>query len=213
VLEDLDDAHRTDLLSGPWPFESPQARLRFMRGDVNTYPWFTPPDPTGSRVTIMSGLPGSGKDSWLRMNRPDLPVVSLDHIRDRLGVGPTDNQGMVLQAGFEAARVHLRAGQDFAWNATCLDRRTREKIVGLVRDYDGEVTIVSLDIPLSTALLRNSGRPNPVPDQVLRRLSDKREPTAANEAHKLICIDRTGTSWEPRGSLERDHSKDHPIPE
>lgn len=30
-------------------------------------------------VTLMSGLPGSGKDTWLIQNRPELPVVALDH--------------------------------------------------------------------------------------------------------------------------------------
>jgi predicted kinase len=60
----------------------------------------------------LSGLPGAGKDSWLRANRPDLPVVSLDRIRESFGVAPTDNQGQLLQAGFEAARVHLREGRD-----------------------------------------------------------------------------------------------------
>ncbi len=193
ALEEAREAHQADLLAGPWPFESAASRLRFLRGDLNASPWFTPPEPTGPRVTILSGLPGAGKDSWLRAHRPDLPVVSLDLIRDRLGVGPTDNQGAVLQAGFEEARVHLRAGRDFAWNATCLTRRTREKIVGLARDYDAEVTIVSLDVPLAAALTRNRGRENPVPEPVIRKLADRREPALAEEAHVLVSVEADGT--------------------
>jgi predicted kinase len=201
ALDELCETHQTDLLTGPWPFGSAASRLRFLRGGLSASPWFTPPEPTGSRVTIMSGLPGAGKDSWLKANRPDLPVVSLDRIRDQLGVEPKDNQGAVLQAGLEAARVHLRAGRDFVWNATCLTRRTREKIVSLARDYDAEVTIISLDVPLSTALLRNAGRSDPVPDLVIRRLSGKREPAGEDESHKLISIDEAGASWEPSDPL------------
>jgi len=194
ALEELQDTYRVDLLSGLWPFESPQARLRFMRGDVSTSPWFNPPEPAGSRVTILSGLPGSGKSSWLRAHRPNLPVVSLDRIREKAGVSPTDNQGTVLQAGFEAARVHLRAGQDFAWDATCLTRRTREKIVGLSRDYDAHITIVSHDVPVRVARERNRERPDPIPDQVLINLQKKREPPLQDEAHQVISIDERGVS-------------------
>lgn len=104
--------------------EDPTARLRFMRGDVNASAWHEPREPAGSGVTILSGLPGSGKDSWLARHRPDLPVVSLDRIREETGTSPTDNQGAVLQAAFEMARRHLREKRDFFWNATCLSRLT-----------------------------------------------------------------------------------------
>jgi predicted kinase len=212
ALEEFGDTHQADLLSGPWPFGSPQARLRFMRGDVSTSPWFNPPDPSGSRVTILSGLPGSGKSSWLRENRPELPVVSLDRIRESAGVGPTDNQGAVLQAGFEAARVHLRAGQDFAWDATCLTRRTREKIVGLSRDYDAHVAIVSLDVPLRVARERNLERPDPVPDQVLIRLSEKREPPLPDEAHQATSVDASGVSDPICFQTAREEFRPAPLP-
>ena len=192
ALDEVRETHQVDLLAGPWPFASAASRLRFRRGDVKTSPWFTPPDPTGSRITVLSGLPGAGKDSWLRAHRPDLPVVSLDAIRDRLGISPTDNQGAVLQAGFEEARVYLRAGQDFAWNATCLARRTREKIVGLSRDYDALVTIVSLDVPLHVALDRNRGRENPVPDHVIHDLAGRREPVMPDEAHAVTSLGQDG---------------------
>ncbi len=40
----------------------------------------------------MSGLPGVGKDTWLARSRPELPVVSLDAVREDLDVDATDNQ-------------------------------------------------------------------------------------------------------------------------
>lgn len=192
ALEELRETHQADLLSGPWPFGSAAARLRFMRGDLRASAWFTPSEPTGSRVLIMSGLPGSGKDTWLRCYRPDLPVVSLDRIREEAGVSPTENQGAVLQAGFEAARAHLREKRDFCWNATCLSVLTRRKIVGLCRDYDAHVKIVSLDVPLLTAFDRNRERDAPVPDEILLRLAQKREPVGPEETHELLSIDASG---------------------
>lgn len=192
ALEELRETHQADLLSGPWPFGSAAARLRFMRGDLRASAWFTPSEPTGSRVLIMSGLPGSGKDTWLRCHRPDLPVVSLDRIRAEAGVSPTENQGAVLQAGFEAARAHLREKRDFCWNATCLSVLTRRKIVGLCRDYDARVKIVSLDVPLLTAFDRNRERDAPVPDEILLRLAQKREPVGPEETHELLSFDASG---------------------
>jgi len=49
----------------------------------------------------MSGLPGSGKDTWLERNHPKLPVVSPDSIRADLDVDATDNPGKVIQAARE----------------------------------------------------------------------------------------------------------------
>lgn len=192
ALEEMRETYQVDLLAGPWPFGSASSRLRFLRGDMTASPWFTPPEPAGPCVTILSGLPGAGKDSWLRENRPDLPVVSLDRIRDQLGVSPLDNQGSVLQAGFAAARAHLREGRHFAWNATCLSRRTREKIIGIARDYGARVSIVSLDVPLSTALARNRQRETALPDAALLRLSERREPALADEADHLLSVDAEG---------------------
>ena len=62
----------------------------FRQREPNLY--YVPHEDFACDVTIMSGLPGSGKDTWLARNRPDLPVVSLDDIRGELGVEPTDNQ-------------------------------------------------------------------------------------------------------------------------
>lgn len=193
ALEEMRDTHQVDLLSAPWPFGGPVARSRFMRGDVNASAWYEPPEPAGSNVTILSGLPGSGKDSWIARHRPDLPVVSLDRIREETGTAPTDNQGAVLQEAFEMARRHLREKRDFCWNATCLSRLTRRKITGLCRDYDAHVKIVSQEVPLAVAMERNRGRDAPVPDQVLLRLARLREPVGHDEAHELICIDAQGS--------------------
>jgi predicted kinase len=192
AIEEVRETHQADLMSRSWPFRNDPARLRFMRGDKAYSPWYEPQAPGGSRVIILSGLPGSGKDHWARTNHPDLPTVSLDRIRGEMGVRATDDQGRVRQAACEEARSHLRVGRDFVWNATCLTRRTREKIVGLSRDYDAHVTVVSLDVPLRVALQRNGGRPEPVPEQVITRLAERREPALPNEAHRVLSVNDRG---------------------
>jgi hypothetical protein len=41
----------------------------------------------------MSGLPGAGKDSYIKKYLPGLPVISLDDIRVSMHIDPTDKTG------------------------------------------------------------------------------------------------------------------------
>ena len=48
------------------------------------------------------------------------PIVSLDAIRRKHKIDPTDKSGngWVVQTAKEEARIYLRKGQNFIWNAT-----------------------------------------------------------------------------------------------
>ena len=85
------------------------------------------------KVTLLAGLPGSGKDTWLTRNRPE---VSLDDLRAELDVDVTGNKGEVVQAGREECRKHLCAKRDFAFNATNSVRQTRKRWIDLFTDYE-----------------------------------------------------------------------------
>lgn len=188
-LEEMGENIGCDLAHEPWPFESEEARLKYLRGKYDGSAFFMPENPSGARMIMLSGLPGAGKDTLISQHYGDLPVVSLDDIRGQMDVGWKDNQGQVLQAGFEAARVHMRVGQDFIWNATCLSRTVRQKIIGLARDYDCMIEAVSIDIPLDVAKARNRGRDRDVPDAVMDKLARKRDPILRDEVHCLWSAD------------------------
>ena len=98
----------------------------------------------------------------------------------------------MLQAAFEQVRVHLRAKETFIWNATSLSRVTRQKIVGLARDYDARIEAICIDVPLGVALARNARRADPVPDRIMEKLARKREPVLADEAHDILSCDQHG---------------------
>ncbi len=136
-------------------------------------------------VTVMSGLPGSGKDTWIAQNRPYHPVVSLDLIRDELGVSATDNQGQVIQAAHERAREYLRKGTDFVWNATNVTRLNRSKVLRLLRDYGAKVEIVYVEVGPNKVHRQNRDRPDAVPDAVIDHLARKLEPPEMWEAHEV----------------------------
>ena len=169
---------------GPYPFANDESRVVYHeRSDRAPDHAAYPEHPC--TVTMMSGLPGAGKDSWLAANRPSLPVVSLDRLRGELGIAPTDDQGRVVQAAQEAARAHLRAGRDFAWNATNTTRLTRAKVLRLLRAYGARVEIVYLEPAPRELMRRNGARSARVPDAVIARLAAKLEPPQIWEAHRV----------------------------
>lgn len=190
-LDEMGENIGCDLINEPWPFETEEARLKFLRAGNKGSAFFMPENPTKGRMILMSGLPGAGKDTLINERFSDWNIVSLDDIRGQMHVGWKDNQGQVIQAGFEAARVEMRAGNDFIWNATGLSRQQRQKIIGLARDYDYVIEGVSLDIPLDVAKARNRQRDRAVPDAVMDKLGRKREPIMTDEVHALqsICED------------------------
>ena len=124
----------------------------------------------------MSGLPGSGKDTWLSQNRPALSVVSLDELREELEIEATEDQGKVIQAGRERCREHLRARANFAFNATNIVPQTRRRWTDLFADYGARVEVVYLEPPLAMILDRNERRHQRVPRSVIDRLLEKTEP-------------------------------------
>jgi len=169
----------------PYPFANDQARFRFYRQpEPNLH--YIPHEDFACTVTMMSGLPGSGKDRWLATNRAGLPVISLDDLRGELDVDPTDNQGEVVQLARERCREYLRAGTSFAFNATNILKQTRQRWIDLFADYNARVELVYVEPPFGRLLRQNKQRGKPVPEDVVKRLAEKCEPPTWTEAHGLV---------------------------
>ena len=171
----------------PYPFANDHARFLFYRQE-RTNLHYVPFEGHRCTVTLMSGLPGSGKDAWLAANRSDLPVVSLDDLRGELHVEATDDQGEVIQVARERCRELLRSGRSFAFNATNILRQTRRRWIDLFADYDARIEIVYVEPPLPVIISQNARRVRPVPEKVIRELADKCEPPTLTEAHRLITV-------------------------
>jgi predicted kinase len=180
-----------------YPFANDQARFLFYREQLTSL-HYAPREDFRCTVTLMSGLPGAGKDTWLASHRPGLPVVSLDEIRTDLDLEATDNQGKVIQEAREKCREHLRAGRHFAFNATNLTHQMRQRWINLFADYSARIEIVYLEPPLQTILEQNEQRTRPVPEQVIRRLLEKSEPPTVTEGHSLTL--QGGTTGPPNRS-------------
>jgi predicted kinase len=180
-------AEELNCFTQAYQFANDQARLRYLQ-DPEADLHYVPHEAYRCTVTMMSGLPGSGKDTWLQQQRPLLPVVSLDDIRAELEVAATDNQGQVIQQAKERCRELLRAKTDFAFNATNLLRQTRQAWLKLFTDYDARIEIIYLEPPLTEIYRQNKQRQRNVPAEVIRKLAEKCEPPTWTEAHQIVLL-------------------------
>lgn len=173
----------------PYPFANDQARFQFYRqAEPNLH--YVPHEDFACTVTMLSGLPASGKDTWLSRERRNLPMISLDDLRGELDVGPTDNQGEVVQLARERCREFLRSKTSFAFNATNLLKQTRQRWIDLFADYNVRVELVYIEPPMAVILDRARCRERSVPQRVIQELADKSEPPTWTECHGLTLVDR-----------------------
>lgn len=129
-----------------------------------------------SKVTVMSGLPGSGKDTWLARHKPDLAVVSLDGIREELKISTRDNQSVVIAEAKERAKVYLRRGEDFAWNATNLGQRLRHGLLDFFDRYHAAIEVVYIESGPDRLWSQNENRESAIPASAINKLMGHWEP-------------------------------------
>ncbi len=171
----------------PRQFASAHSRFVYFhseRGDPN----YAAYDDTRFEVVLMVGVPGVGKDTWVRKHPGGLPMISLDEIRKELKVAPDENQGKVVQLARERARELLRQQTPFVWNATNIMRLRRQELVNMVVAYGGRVRIVYLDAPFEEIMQRNRQRQDCVPDKVINDFMYRMEVPDLTEAQVVEWV-------------------------
>jgi predicted kinase len=134
---------------------------------------------------LMCALPGTGKDYWIQKNHPDLPVISLDKLRQNMGILPTDSQGGVIRSARNLAKGYLQSQTPFIWNATNIVRSTRAGLIRLFADYHARIRIVYLEVPIERVLAQNSDRKAQVPRAVIYRYHDRLQIPDITEADRV----------------------------
>jgi predicted kinase len=172
---------------GPRPFADDHTRVMYFRGAYvhPDYPLF---QETGSKVTVMCGLPASGKNTWVDKHRKGLPVVSFDDAREELGLRHGKNEGQVAHHAVDRAKGLLRAKAPFVWNATHLSQSMRDKTLDLLFAYGAEVDLVYLELPRSELLRRNTRRDTSLTNKALEAMLVKWELPMPTEAHLVSYV-------------------------
>jgi len=176
-----------DCLRGPRPFATDHSRFLYFRKAARApdYPAF---DDTRAEVVLMSGLPGAGKDTWVRAQLAGWPVIALDELRRELRIAPTANQGRVITAARDRAREHLRAGRSFVWNATNISRQMRSQCIDLFAAYNARVHIVYVETNAENLYRQNRERERAVPETVIDKLLEQWEVPDLTEAHQVDWV-------------------------
>ncbi len=177
-------AREIGCLTGPYPFPSDHTAYAVLSGR-NVPPDHPLYDDTWGTVILMSGLPGTGKDTWIGQNCPGLPMVSLDALRKELGVPPADDQRPVVEAATRRARELLRQKIPFVWNATDLTPMTRGRQIRLFTEYGASVRAVYLETGEEERRRRNRERPDAVPEDAVEHMLDILSPPERWEAHRV----------------------------
>lgn len=168
-------------------FSTPPAKFHYFQKE-DSYPGFIPFDELGSQVILMSGLPGAGKDTYIQQHYKEWPVISLDEIRKKNKISPTDKSGngTVVQIAKEKAREYLRVKKNFVWNATNITRQMRDQLIELFSTYKAIVRIVYVEVAYQKLHSQNNSRDAVLPRQVIEKLISKLEVPVADEAHEVI---------------------------
>lgn len=127
---------------------------------------------TGSKVWIMFGIPGSGKSTWIKKNKPNLPVVSRDLIREKFGIqgkykgSPMFEYEVTLEHRRQTDKL-LKEGKEFIIDDTNLGSYTSSLFRYLRLNGASEIVGVIIKTPLEVCIKR---RPE-IPEEVLKTMN------------------------------------------
>ena len=177
-------AEEADCLHEPFDFANDFSRRAYFKEKTE---WKDQPlfNDTWGEIIMLSGLPGTGKDTWIEKNLPDLPMISLDEIRKKLQIRPTENQGRVIAEAYDIAKEYMRKKQPFVWNATNITPKTRSWQISLFEDYGASVHTVFLETEWHEQLRRNAARKDMVPVFAVERMLAKLELPECAECERV----------------------------
>lgn len=177
-------AREEDCYGKPRAFVDAHTRVSYFRG-ADVHPDYSLFQENGSKVTVMCGLPASGKDTWAGAHRKHLPVVSFDDAREELGLKHGENDGKAAHYAVDKAKELLREHAPFVWNATHLSQQMRTKTLDLLYAYNAEVELVYLEQPRRELLARNTRRDTSLTNKALEAMALKWELPVPTEAHAV----------------------------
>ena len=139
-------------------------------------------------LTIMVGIPRSGKSTWIDKNKKDNVVVSNDWIREEIlrTKYSTESNAIVWQIIDSTLRILLGQGKNVILDGTNHMPHIRKFYTDIAKAYGAKVRMVVFHTPLEVCMARNhtpSG--NKLPDYCLERMAKDFVPPYKTEYDKI----------------------------
>ena len=147
-------------------------------------------------VTMMIGLPGSGKTTWCKdLIDKDTMYINPDEIRIRKfgDVMDMSNNIEVFKIAGELLDEGLAFGKDIILDATNVNRKIRAIAIDKCRGK-AKVVGVFLDIDYDEAVKRQDKREHKIPNDVIRKMYyDLEAPRYSEGFDDIIIVDENGS--------------------
>lgn len=151
-----------------------------------------------STITLLIGLPASGKSTYARENLHD-PIISSDALRQELCGDESDQSHnrevfQVLHARVQMALVH---GENVVVDATNLTMKSRRPLLDMARRYHAAANAIIMAIPYHEVLERNEMRQRHVPAEAIAACRARFQMPCKSEGFQSIKIVPTTSSTAP----------------
>jgi predicted kinase len=126
---------------------------------------------TKNKITILIGISGSGKSTWVSKNAKSATYINADTIREELTGDPSDQtkNKEVFQEVFKRFKTACTKNKDIAVDNTSLTFDNRKSFYDLIPPDKFEIVLVYFKPNLEKALKQNKMRERQVPEDVIKK--------------------------------------------
>ena len=171
------------------PFTYPDACSRY--ADLSgrqVKPGARVPCGTWGNVVMLSGLPGTGKDTFAASELNSLPMLSVDDLRRDMGLRVYEDPERVAHEARKCARSYLRARRPFVLNANNLTKQDRGRWISLFHEFGASAQIVYLETDWRERRRRNALRGAHVPEEDVEALLDTMAMPSLTETEEVSWL-------------------------
>ena len=185
-------ANKLNCFNNPYHFFNDNCKFKFFTSLNLEMPPVYDYEKYDLKVIFMCGLPGAGKDTYIKNNLPNIPVICRDDIRKEIGLkgekpmGNKKEESKVTEIVNERIKNYCRNKTNFIINATNIRKIHREQLINLILPYNPYIEIIYIESPsINDNLLRRKGQ---ISDKVILEMQRNFDFPKETECHKLTLV-------------------------